>query len=43
MKANKTTAEMREEMSAGFGFSLIDGVCKKIKLLSEQEEDSNDE
>ena len=43
LKANKTTAEMREEMSAGFGFSLIDGVCKKIKLLSEQEEDSNDE
>ena len=43
LKANKTTAEMREEMSVGFGFSLIDGVCKKIKLLSEQEEDSNDE
>ena len=43
LKANKTTAEMREETPSGFGFSLIDGICKKIKLLSEQEENSNDE
>ncbi len=43
LKARKTTAEMRENISSGFGFSLIDGICKKIKLLSEKEEDSSNE
>jgi S-DNA-T family DNA segregation ATPase FtsK/SpoIIIE len=44
LKANKTTSEMREDMSAGFGFSLQKGKSVKVKLLnSEKENGDNDE
>lgn len=34
MKAGKTTAEMHEDISPEFGYSLIKGKCVKLKLLN---------
>ena len=41
MKANKTTNEMREEITSEFGYSLINGQAVKLKLLHEQSEDED--
>lgn len=44
LKPLKTTAEMREEMTPEFGFSLQKGKAVKVKLLnSEKENEDNDE
>ena len=43
MKANKTTAEMHEDITSEFGYVLNKGKCIKIKLLNERNEDDNDE
>ena len=43
MKANKTTAEMHEEISPEFGYSLIKGKSVKLKLLNLRQEDENDD
>lgn len=43
MKANKTTAEMHEEITPEFGYSLIKGKCVKLKLLSNRTEENDDE
>ncbi len=43
MKASKTTAEMHEEITADFGFSLIQGKCVKVKLLKNTVEEADDE
>ncbi len=44
MKANKVTSEMREEMSSKFAYVLRKGKATKVKILSEnKEEDENDE
>lgn len=34
LKANKMTDDMREETADSFGYSVIDGKCIKVKLLS---------
>ncbi|MBQ0012402.1 MAG: type VII secretion protein EssC [Clostridiales bacterium] len=39
MKANKLTAEMREETSSEYGFSLVDGRAVRLKLLCEHSEE----
>lgn len=43
MKANKTTSEMHEDISAEFGYSLVKGKCVKIKLLNERKADEEDD
>ncbi|TDL71159.1 type VII secretion protein EssC [Rhodococcus qingshengii] len=44
LKATKSTSEMREDMTAGFGFSLQKGKSVKVKLLnSVKENGDNDE
>lgn len=44
LKPSKTSAELREEMPADFGFSLQKGKCVKVKLVNaEKENDDNDE
>lgn len=43
MKANKTTAEMHEEITPEFGYSLIKGKCVKLKVLNDRMEDEGDE
>ncbi|SDM84863.1 type VII secretion protein EssC [Bacillus sp. OK048] len=44
LKPLKTTAELREDMTAQFGFSLQKGKSVKVKLLnSEKENEDNDE
>ena len=44
MKANKVTAEMREEITSEFGYSLIKGRCVKLKLIKNSAgEEENDE
>ena len=42
LKANKTTSEMHEDITAEFGYSLIKGKCVKVKLLSEKAEEENE-
>lgn len=41
MKASKTTAEMHEDITSDFGYSLIKGRAVKIKLLNESKESEN--
>ena len=41
IKANKTTNEMREEITSEFGYSLINGQAVKLKLLHEQTEEES--
>lgn len=41
MKAAKTTAEMHEDISSEFGYSLISGKSTKLKLLSSRTEEDN--
>lgn len=43
MKANKTTAEMHEDITPAFGYSLIKGKCVKLKLLNNRAEEENDD
>ena len=43
MKANKTTAEMHDDITAEFGFSLIRGRAVKVKLLNERTEVEEDD
>lgn len=43
MKANKTTAEMHDDITAEFGFSLIKGRAVKVKLLNEIMEEEYDD
>lgn len=43
MKANKTTAEMHEEITPEFGYSLVKGKCVKLKLLNDRMEDYGNE
>ena len=44
LKPSKTTAEMREDMSTDFGFSIQKGKAVKVKLLnSKKENGDNDE
>ncbi len=43
MKAGKTTAEMHEEITPEFGYSLIKGKCIKLKLLNNPMEEDDDE
>lgn len=43
MKANKTTSEMHEDITAEFGYSLIKGKSIKIKLLGEKKEEESDD
>lgn len=43
MKANKTTSEMHEDITAEFGYSLIKGKCVKLKLLNNRAEEEDDE
>jgi len=43
MKANKTTAEMHEDITPEFGYSLIKGKCVKLKLLNNKAEEEIDD
>lgn len=43
MKANKTTSEMHDDITAEFGYSLIKGKCVKLKLLNSKAEEENDD
>jgi S-DNA-T family DNA segregation ATPase FtsK/SpoIIIE len=43
LKPSKTTSEMREDMTADFGFSLQKGKAVKVKLLNSEQEDDNNE
>ena len=43
MKASKTTAEMHEEITSEFGYSLIKGKSIKVKLLNEKVEGDGDD
>lgn len=43
MKANKTTAEMHDDITHEFGYSLIKGKCVKLKLLNSKLEEENDD
>ena len=38
IKPNKKTPDMYEAITDEFGYSLIKGKCKKIKLLSDKED-----
>lgn len=38
IKPNKKTPDMYETITDEFGYSLIKGKCKKIKLLSDKED-----
>ncbi len=42
MKASKTTAEMHEDITPEFGYSLIKGKCVKLKLLRNKAGDNDD-
>lgn len=43
LKANKTTAEMHEEITPEFGYSLIKGKAVKLKLLNNRAEEEKNE
>ena len=42
-KGNKSNRELREDISDGFGYSLINGQMVKVKMLSSVSEDEEDE
>ena len=39
IKLNKTTSEMNDEISALFGYSIVSGKAKKIKLINDESEE----
>ena len=43
MKAKKTTAEMHEDITPEFGYSLINGKSVKLKLLNNRTQEDQDE
>lgn len=43
LKANKTTSEMHDEISNDFGYSIQNGKCIKIKLLTKIQEENDNE
>jgi DNA segregation ATPase FtsK/SpoIIIE, S-DNA-T family len=43
LKPSKTTPELREEMTAEFGFALQKGKSVKVKLVNSEKEDDNNE